>query len=170
VLRARLRRLNPAAPIETAVMGRIEPAAILDAGLFNAGAKIPDVARWINEEAYRAHQHAHHDHHHDVNRHDARIQAFVFTAEAPVSWPALAFALELLISNRGENLLRVKGIVNARESEAPLAIHGVQHVFHPPAPLPGWPDADRRTRIVFITRDLERAVVEELLAGVLAVE
>jgi G3E family GTPase len=168
VLRARLQRLNPAAPIIPAAMGRVEPSALLDAGLFKAGEKIPDVARWLNEEAYRGHHH--HDHHHDVNRHDARIQAFVFTADQPVSWPALGFALELMISTRGENLLRVKGIVNARESAEPLAIHGVQHIFHPPVPLPAWPDADHRTRIVFITRDIARATVEDLLKGVLEMD
>jgi G3E family GTPase len=171
LLRARLRRLNPAAPILVAAMGSIVPTDILDAGLFKAGEKIPDVQRWLNDEAYAAHQHGDgHHHHHDVNRHDARIQAFVFTTDKPVSWPALAFALELLISTRGENLLRIKGIVNTRESEVPLALHGVQHVFHPPAPLPAWPDDDRRTRIVFITRDLTRQAVEELLAGVLELD
>ena len=172
VLRARLRRLNPAAPIIVADQGKLDPKLILDAGLFNPGSKIPDVAGWLNEEAYRAHQHAHHDHHHhhDANRHDAHIQAFVFTASEPVSWTALGFALELMISSKGENLLRIKGIVNARESADPLAIHGVQHVFHPPAPLPGWPDDDHRTRIVFITRDLSRQAVEDLLRVVLALE
>jgi G3E family GTPase len=172
ILRARLRRLNPAAPIIVAMQGQIQPESILNAGLFNAGSKIPDVAGWLSEEAYRAHQHAHHDHHHhhDVNRHDAHIQSFVFTATEPVSWTSLGFALELMISSKGENLLRIKGIVNARESADPLAIHGVQHVFHPPAPLPGWPDDDHRTRIVFITRDLDRRAVEDLLKGVLALE
>ena len=172
VLRERLRRLNPAAPIIVAAMGRVTPADVLDAGLFSGESKTPDVARWLNEEAYRAHQAAAggHHHHHDPNRHDAHIQAFVFTATEPVSWPALAFALELMISSKGENLLRIKGIVNARESAEPLAIHGVQHVFHPPAPLPGWPDDDHRTRIVFITRDITRQAVEELLNGVLALD
>ncbi|RAU21154.1 GTP-binding protein [Paramagnetospirillum kuznetsovii] len=173
VLRARLRRLNPAAPIIPAAMGRVNPADILDAGLFNKDSKIPDVARWLNEEAYRAHDaerfgHQHHDH--DPNRHDAHIQSFVFTATKPVSWAALGFALELMISSKGENLLRIKGIVNAQETDMPLAIHGVQHVFHPPAPLPSWPDDDHRTRIVFITRDLSRQAVEELLNGVLSLE
>ncbi|MBI3445060.1 MAG: GTP-binding protein [Magnetospirillum sp.] len=171
ILRARLRRLNPAAPLLVAAMGRIDPSDILDAGLFNKESKIPDVARWLNEEAYQAHQHGSHDHHHhDPNRHDAHIQAFVFTATEPVSWMALGFALELMISSKGENLLRIKGIVNARESDLPLAIHGVQHVFHPPAPLPAWPDDDHRTRIVFITRDLTRQAVEDLLAGVMALD
>jgi G3E family GTPase len=179
VLHARLRQLNPAAPIIRVVNGAVDPSAILEAGLFNMADKIPDVRKWLNAEAYADAReqlghadshHAHaprHDHHHDVNRHDARIQAFVFTHDQPVSWPGLSFALELLISNRGENLLRVKGIVNAKESDKPLAIHGVQHVFHPPAALPGWPDDDHRTRIVFITRDLSRQAIEEVLAGVL---
>ncbi len=171
VLRARLRRLNPGAPLAVAAHGAIAPAAILDAGLFNSRDKIPDVERWLQAEAVAAAQSGHHHHlhhHHDVNRHDDSIGAFVFIRERPVSWPALAFALELLVSTRGENLLRVKGIVNARDMERPLAVHGVQHVFHPPAPLPAWPDADHRTRIVFITRDLARAAIEELLAGILA--
>ena len=173
LLRERLRLLNPAAPIIAAAMGRVEPADILDSGLFRKDVKIPDVARWLNEEAYRAHEAAQrqgHHHHHDPNRHDAHIQAFVFTADQPVSWTALGFALELMIASKGEHLLRIKGIVNARESDLPLAIHGVQHVFHPPAPLPAWPDDDHRTRIVFITRDLARDAVEGLLGGVLAME
>ncbi|CCG39955.1 CobW family GTP-binding protein [Magnetospirillum molischianum] len=188
-LKARLSRLNPAAPIIEADHGQIDPASILDAGLFSRDSKIPDVARWLNEEAYRDHghdhghghdkhghghgghhQHGHGHHSHDPNRHDDRIQSFVFTTDEPVSWPSLALALELMISSKGENLLRVKGIVNAREVPEPLAIHGVQHVFHPPAPLPGWPDDDHRTRIVFITRDLPREMVEELLSGVLALD
>ena len=179
VLHARLRQLNPGAPIIRVVNGAIDPGAILEAGLFNAADKIPDVRKWLNAEAYadlRRERDAkmglvddHSHHHHDVNRHDARVQAFVFTREQPVSWPGLAFALELLIAQRGENLLRIKGIVNARESEKPLAIHGVQHVFHPPAPLEGWPDDDHTTRIVFITRDMDRHVIEQMLSGVLGI-
>ena len=44
-------------------------------------------------------------------------------------------------------------------------MHGVQHLFHPPVLLPRWPDADRRTRIVFITRDLPREIIEASLAA-----
>ncbi|CAA7620253.1 GTP-binding protein [Magnetospirillum sp. UT-4] len=170
VLHARLQTLNPAAPILRAAHGAIDPAAILDAGLFNTRDKSPDVRKWLNAEAFRVVGDHDHHHHHDANRHDDHIEAFVFTHDQPVGWPALAFALELLVSSRGENLLRVKGIVNVRDSDRPLAIHGVQHIFHPPATLPAWPDADHRTRIVFITRDLPRAAVEQVMSGVLATE
>ena len=61
----------------------------------------------------------------------------------------------------GENLLRVKGILNLIGETAPVAIHGVHHIFHPPVQLEAWPDADHRSRIVFITRGIDRAEMEE---------
>jgi len=166
VLRGRLNGLNPGAPIVPVAMGRVDPDAILEAGLFNSRDKIPDVTRWLQAEAVAAAA-PHHHHHHDLNRHDDRVRAFVFRRDAPVSWPSLAMALELLVSSRGENMLRIKGIVNAAESEQPLAIHGVQHVFHPPAALPAWPDSDHSTRIVFITCDLAPSMVLDVLETML---
>ena len=64
---------------------------------------------------------------------------------------------------KGPDLLRIKGIVNVAEIDRPVVIHGVQHVFHPPAVLDVWPSEDRRTRIVFITRDVERKTIEDTL-------
>ena len=58
---------------------------------------------------------------------------------------------------RGEDLLRVKDILNLIGETAPVVIHGVHHIFHPPVQLDGWPDADHRSRIVFITRGIDRA-------------
>lgn len=68
---------------------------------------------------------------------------------------------DLRIRRTGEALLRVKGILNLAGEAAPVAIHGVHHVFHPPVQLAAWSDSDRRSRLVFITRGLARAEVEE---------
>ena len=68
-----------------------------------------------------------------------------------------------LATYHGEKLLRVKAILNVVGEAGPVAIHGVQHLFHPPARLPAWPDADRRSKIVFITRDLQRDFLETSL-------
>ncbi len=65
---------------------------------------------------------------------------------------------------KGADLLRVKGIVNLVGYDAPVVVHGVQHVFHPPVELDRWPSADRRTRMVFITRNID----PEELRGTLA--
>ena len=73
----------------------------------------------------------------------------------------LATWLEMLTMTRGESVLRIKGILNLEGEERPVAIHGVQHLFHPPVKLPAWPEGDdRHSRLVFILRDLDRAVVE----------
>ena len=71
---------------------------------------------------------------------------------------------------RGSDLLRVKGIIAVEECRGPVVVHAVQHVAHPPVELEDWPDADRRSRLVFVTRGLPREPVARLFAGVAAVE
>lgn len=169
-LRARLAALNPGAPVIVSAHGAIEPEKILDCGLFTAANKLPDVARWLNEEGYAAHgalhahghEHGHHHHHHDVNRHDARIRAACFRFEKPLQWEGLATWLQMLLATRGEALLRLKGVLNLVGEDRPVAIHAVQHVFHPPARLPAWPPGDdRASRLVFILRDLDPRIVAD---------
>jgi G3E family GTPase len=59
----------------------------------------------------------------------------------------------------------MKGLLNIAGEERPVAVHGVQHLFHPPAQLDAWPDGDRRSRLVLIVRDVERAFFERTLAS-----
>jgi G3E family GTPase len=162
-LAARLRALNPAAPILDAAANEATPARLLACGLYDPDRKIADVKRWLAAEAY---QHADHDHehrHHDVNRHDDRIRAFAFTAEAAIPAAMFDMFLDLVRSVHGPNLLRLKGIVKLAETPAsPMVIHGVQHIFHPAVRLPEWPDGDERTRIVLITRDVDPRAVQKL--------
>jgi G3E family GTPase len=155
----RLRRLNPAAPLHRAAHGKIDPALLLDCGLFDPAGKMTDVKSWLDAEAFTDHDH---HHHHDVNRHDARIQAFCLTWDKPLHWQGIGMCLEMLIATRGENLLRVKGLLNLVGQDRPVVIHGVQHLFHEPTLLPAWPAGDdRSSRLVFITRDLDRDTVAE---------
>ena len=164
---ARLRALNPAAPILDAAKGEATPARILSSGLYDPEKKIPDVKKWLAAEAYTQNYESGHDHHHhDVNRHDEHIASFVLAADDAIPAGTLEMFLELLRANYGDRLLRVKGIVKLAEMpETPVVVHGVQHVFHPTARLERWPDDDHRTRIVFITRDLPQCTVAELFAA-----
>jgi G3E family GTPase len=75
----------------------------------------------------------------------------------------------MMVATRGESLLRVKGLLNLQGEDRPVVLHAVQHVFHPTVQLAGWPDGDdRRSRIVFILRDLPRAAVADSLRAFLA--
>lgn len=168
-LQDRLKALNPAAPRLIADQGAVEPHALLNAGLFNPGAKIPDVEGWLRAEAYETpHQdHGHsHDHAaqaHNVNRHGEDIQAHCFTFTAPLPESGFMAAMEMLISTQGENLLRVKGVLFFEDEPDPIAIHGVQHVFHPPRPLPTWPLKGQPTsQLVMIVRGINRQDIEQL--------
>jgi G3E family GTPase len=199
-LRHRLQHLNPGAPVFTAIGGDIAPNQLFNAGLYDPKTKSFNVQNWLRAEAYgedhhHDHGHDHHDHGHDehahgehahdrhehehfhtaegkvdVNRHDASIQSFCLTFEDPFEWNTLATWLDLLAAYRGDNLLRVKGLVNVTGVDRPVVIHGVQHLFHPPATIPAWPDDNRQSRIVFITRDLNREVIEQTLTALLQAE
>jgi G3E family GTPase len=177
-LRQRLAALNPGAVVIDAAAGDVAASAVLGAGLFDLDGKIADVKGWLSAEAVTAAEsrmagHAHiqahgHLHAHDVNRHDASIRAFCLTSDEPIRSGAFDLFLDLLRSAHGPQLLRVKGLVAlAEDPDHPVVVHGVQHVMHVPAVLPRWPDADRRSRLVFIVKDLDRRFVERLWAALL---
>lgn len=181
---ARLKTLNPGAPLEDAATAA--PAALLDCGLYDPATKSIDVARWLRDEARHDHAHGHrhdhahdHDHeHHDGHDHqghhehhhhhhdDGRIRTVSLVLDRPLPLSTVENFLDLLRSTHGEQLLRMKGIVETLEDrERPLVIHGVQKVLHPPVRLPKWPEGARGVRIVMITFDMPADYVERLFAA-----
>jgi G3E family GTPase len=171
-LKARLRQLNPSAEMLSVVHGEIAPDQLF-ARAADPRANPEELRRWLDAEAY---EHAHHDdhghdHHHtanDPNRHGDNIRAFCLSLDQPIAWDALKTWLQSITSLRGRDLLRMKGLVNVSGLPGPVVVHGVQHVIHPPVRLPAWPDADQRTRIVFITQNIPQAALQnslDLLAG-----
>lgn len=159
-LGARLRALNPVAPL---LRAPVAAAQVLGTGPYDPAAKSPDVAAWIGAETARHHHH----HHHDVNRHGAAIRALCLEWDRPLDWTALGSCLEMLAATRGAALLRVKGLLDLAGEPAPVVLHGVQGVFHPPRRLPAWPAGPRRSRLVMILRDLDPAAVERSLEAFL---
>jgi len=165
---ARLKALNPGAPVLDAAKGEATAAALLDAGLYDPASKIPNVKRWLAEAAVEAAEHAHHhhdagDHDHRHHHHDENIRVFTLASEEAIPAATLELFLDLLRSVHGAKLLRLKGIVRlAEEPDQPVVLHAVQHVMHPPARLSAWPDQDRRSRLVCVTWNLEPSVVRRL--------
>lgn len=149
-LAARLGELNPDATVLIASHGDVDPSVLLtDAG--------PAPDRWTslaNEDA--PHAHAHHAH--------GGVGSVTLRRAAPVRGAALPLFLEALADVFGENLLRLKGLVQIAEApDRPAAVHGVRHVFHPPVWLDRWPDGDRETRIVLIGEGLTPGWADILL-------
>lgn len=184
-LKAGLHALNPRAILCDVHDAGADSRLLLDNGLYDPDQKSADVRRWLGDELREqpalAHGHRHdhhhgcdpecshdhhhgHDHGHDVNRHGQDIRSFSILHEKPVSPMALDMFVDLLRSAHGEKLLRMKAIVCLSDNpERPVVLHGVQSIFHPPVRLDHWPDpADRRTRLVLITKDLPERFVSEL--------
>jgi G3E family GTPase len=135
-----LRRLNPAAEILEAAFGDVDPAR-----LFGRPARDPRDLPFEEEHA----------HGHDV-------RAFALFLDEEIDWTAFGIWLTMLLQARGQDVLRVKGLLNVG-GPGPVLLNCVQHVVHPPEHLDAWPDEDRRSRIVFIGRDLERDALEASL-------
>ncbi|WP_349435672.1 GTP-binding protein [Pararhizobium sp. A13] len=180
LLKARLRDLNPRAPMMDGDLPEAGKAELFHCGLYDPTTKIADVGRWLQDEATAGHHHdhghdhhhhepcdhghEHHHHHHDENRHGADIRSFSIVHDRPIDPMALEMFIDLLRSAHGEKLLRMKAIVAMSDNpDRPLILHGVQTVFHPPQRMAAWPDpSDRRTRMVLITKELPEAFVRDL--------
>ena len=151
-----LRALNPAASILAAVKGAVAPEVLFGA---------PPVSR--TPAVSDAHDHPHDSSPDHLLRHHG-LATFVLTHDVPVAWPAFAAWIEALAAFKGPTLLRLKGFANVAGFAGPVALNVVQHLVHPPEMLPRWPDADRRTRLVLITRGLDRDAAARSFAAAIA--
>lgn len=159
---ARLNQLNPTAPIIEAAHGAADPSLLLAHDIHDENHKLEEVNRWLQATS----EDHHHDHGaEDLNRHDAHIQAHSLIFDQPMDWTAFGIWLTMLLQSRGEDVLRVKGILNVIDVETPVVVQGVQHIVHPPTHLQDWPDDDHRSRIVFITRNIGKADIARSLTA-----
>ncbi len=139
VLEEGLALLNPAAPRAPAAEDEI------DARLF-------DGAGWADPPEYATERHHHH-----------ALSTFTLVRDEALTFTQLSRWLVLLGELGGDDLLRVKGLVDVAGRPGPAVVHGVQRLVHVPTVLDAWPSEDRRTRIVCITHDIDRARIEGLL-------
>src|SRR5256885_9846465 len=97
--------------------------------------------------------------------HSDGVLSFVMRQDTPMNWPVFHRAMETLITLRGPDLLRIKGLLNLKGSKGPVVFQAVQHLIHPPVELSAWPDGDHASRVVFITRGVTEKQVNDLVAA-----
>jgi G3E family GTPase len=92
--------------------------------------------------------------------HSHGIDAFGIVLEGAVSRLDFARALGALARARGNDLLRVKGILRFSDRpERPAVVQAAQHTLFAPEWLDDWPDADERSRLVFIVHGIPRGEI-----------
>ncbi len=137
-----LQELNPRAAIDVAVAGALDPDQFIAPVTAERSSFIAEA------------------------EHSDGISSFVLEWQKPMQWPAFTRAMETLIALRGGDLLRVKGILNVAGCRGPVVVQYVQHLAHPPVELQSWPDQNRNSRIVSITRNIAESQVRDLFASV----
>jgi len=165
-LRDLISSLNHLAPIIDLQTPEFNPNELFNTSLYDPETKGMNVRRWLNSEAEDFDHHQTHDsphsHSHDISRHGSDIRSFTLTFNFPIDVENFATSIEALTILHGNNLLRIKGVIKTKDQpNKPLVIHGVQHIFHDPIWLDAWPDSDERTRLVFITKGIERQSLED---------
>jgi G3E family GTPase len=154
--------LNPAARVFDAQGDDIDADLLLSSDPYDPATKSGAVQEWLTREATRE-QHHDHAHPHERSRH-GDIASFSLMFDHPLDWTAFGVWLTMLLNRHGQNILRVKGILNVGPASGPVVVNGVQHLVHPPAHLDVWPSDDRRSRIVFITRGMDQARIRRSMA------
>lgn len=107
---------------------------------------------------------ADHRHHHRA----VPVTSFSMVLSEPVDWPAFGIWSSALLHAHGDRILRFKGLIDCRGSDAPVFINGVRQVLHRPIHLDRWPDGDRRSRLVFIVSGVDPDRIRRSLARWLA--
>jgi G3E family GTPase len=154
---AELGALNARAAVRYADHGRVDASAVLpprDASLAR------DVRAWLAHETPGARTHIAGPHDRAAHAH-GDVESIALGAESPLDWLAVQDWLAGIRAEHGPRLLRVKGVLDLAGEEAPVVVQGVHHVFHPPVRLSAWPDADRSSRLVFITTGLDPKVIAD---------
>ena len=161
-LQQKLNALNPGATQHKIVNGDIDPASIIDVGLFDIETKQAEPQRWlrapIKSKLPKGSL--------PQKPHDDDIKSFTVTMPAPLKWRDLKPVILRLCQTHGENLLRLKGIIHADDQPSPLAIHAVHFTPYPPTLLEGWTEDKPSSRIVIIGKGLDELEIRKMLMQV----
>jgi G3E family GTPase len=181
---ARLRRLNPLAPIHRAVRADVPLSAILGRGGFdldriseldpdflNPGHGEPghihdeDCAHeHADDQDGHGHDHAEHQGQHQGGGHahdDQDIKGVALTLDTPVDGTKVTRWLNEVLQAQGPDILRAKGILDVKDEDKRLVFQAV-HMMLEGELQREWRAEDKRySRMVFIGRNLDAAKLRQ---------
>lgn len=169
-LKARLKRMNPRAPIMQAEFGRIAVSEVLELRGFNLNDKLDIDPDFLGEEkdahvhtdACAAHcdhhDHDHHDHSHHSHHHHDDIAAFAFRSDRPFDPERLDEFLGGLVQVYGPRMLRYKGVLWMQGADRKVVFQGVHQTMGSDIGAK-WPDdTPRESKMVFIGVNLPQDI------------
>ena len=176
MIEARLRRLNPLAPIHRAQRSNVPLEAVLGRNSFDLERIVSLEPDFLNpahgepghvhdEACEHDHHHGHDHHHHHGHDHDAAhdhvhdedIKGVSLTAEKPIDGQKITQWLNQLLAEQGPDILRAKGIIDVAGEERRLVFQAVHMILEGDLQRPWKPEERRYSRLVFIGRNLDEA-------------
>ena len=159
VLINRLQQINPTAKLHKVNLHEhyLNASTLFNTNNYNEHTRQIDINRWLQAKSYNDQSHSY----------NTYIKNFCIEYYEPLHWLTLEHWIQQLTRLRGKDLLRVKGIAYTYETDLPVIIQGVQHIFQSPTTLKTWPDDKRCSQIVFITRNIEKQLVEQVLQALI---
>jgi G3E family GTPase len=168
-LTARLKRINPRAPISHVHMGHAPVADILDIRGFNLNEKLEIDADFLAaDEAHAGHEHDHNHEHDDAGCTDGShvhagagghrddIAAFAYRSNRPFDSARLDEFLGGLIQVYGPRLLRYKGVLLMDGADRKVLFQGVHQLMGTDIGAKWQENEPRLSKIVFIGKNLPR--------------
>jgi G3E family GTPase len=169
LIEARLRRLNPLAPIHRAQRSNVPLEAILGRGGFDLDRILelePEFLNPAHGEPGHLHDddcdddaHDGHDHHHHDHQHDDDIKGVALRAERPLDPQKVTAWLNDLLARQGPDILRAKGILDVKGDDRRLVFQAVHMILEGDFQRPWRDGEDRSSRMVFIGRNLDEALL-----------
>ncbi len=171
-LTARLKRINPRAPISRSDFGKAPLTEVLDLRGFNLNEKLEIDPDFLAEDEHdHDHEHCDHDHehghvhdehcgHHDHHHahHTDDIAAFVFKSERPFDPAKLDEFLGGLVDVYGPRMLRYKGVLLMQGAERKVVFQGVHQLMGSDLGAKWGENETRASKMVFIGKNLPKDI------------
>jgi len=175
-LERRIRSLNGSAPILRTVQARVDLSQILGLQSFEADALSMTDPHFLEDAQAHGHDHvcdAHCEHAHAAvlppHSHDPSVTSVSFTFDRPFDAERLKRSLDELLALRGDDIFRVKGILQVQGDERRHVLQGVHRLLELKPSMPWW-DETPASKLVFIGRHLQAETLRERLQACLAAE
>ncbi|MFL6717429.1 MAG: CobW family GTP-binding protein [Burkholderiaceae bacterium] len=168
-LTARLKRINPRAPITSNSLDGMPISGLLDLRGFNLNDKLDIDPDFLAEAEHVHDEHCGHDHehdhehgghgdHHHHHNHTDDIAAFVFRSQRPFDTARLDNFLGGLIQVFGPRMLRYKGILYMQGADRKVVFQGVHQTMGSDIGAPWLDNEERGSKMVFIGVNLPQDV------------
>ena len=143
---SRIHEVNPLAPIIRTQHGKVNLDAILDVGAFSLDRVLADDPEFLDPDA--------------EHQHDLTVTSVGFDVEGDLDMDRLNNWLGDLLQTKGTDIFRSKGILSIAGMEERYVFQGV-HMLLDGQANGTWGESERRNRLVFIGRNLDRKSLEE---------